>query len=348
MKYEEVFIAGNGCWLPPALTVDDAVEQGLCRAKDVARTEFSSAAVSRGDSAPEMAARAARQAVERSGIEASAIDLMLYAYVFYQGHDMWPPASYVQLEALDNTCTAIEIKQMSNGGMAAIELAATHLTAARGPSAVLAAAADRFCMPGIDRWFSDPGTVFGDGGSAIVLSNREGYARLVSMATISDPRLEAMHRGDDPFSDAPYAIRQPLDVKANQRAYMATARMSEVVARTAAGQRESLQRALKDAEIELGDIDRFVLPHFGRRRFDANYAVPLGIAPDRTTWSWFSTVGHLGAGDQFASLEHMAATGLAQPGERWLLLGVGAGFTWSAAVVEILRLPDWVPDVHRS
>jgi 3-oxoacyl-[acyl-carrier-protein] synthase III len=281
-------------------------------------------------------------------LEPGEIDLLLYAYVFYQGHDMWPPASYVQREALDNTCPAIEVKQMSNGGMAVMELAATHLTAARGPSAVLTVAADRFCLPGIDRWFSDPGTVFGDGASALVLSNTGGYARLVSMATVSDPRLEAMHRGEDPFGDAPYSIRQPLDVKACQRGYMATARMSEVVARGSAGQRESLQRALKDAEIELGDIDRFVLPHFGRRRFDANYAVPLGIDPDRTTWSWFRTVGHLGAADQFASLGHMVDTGVAQPGERLLLLGVGAGFTWSAAVVEILRRPDWSADANRS
>lgn len=341
MKYDDVYVAGNGSRLPPALTVADAAALGQCRIEEVARTGFVSATVSDGEAAPEMAAHAARQALERSGLAPDDIELLLYANVYYQGHDMWPPASYVQRVALGNSCPAIEVRQMSNGGMASLELAATHLTAARGPSAVLTAAADRFCAPGIDRWFSDPGTVFGDGAAALVLSNQDGYARLVSLSTVSDPELEGMHRGTDPFGPAPFALRTPLDVKACQRGFLATASMSETVTRSAAGQREALQRALKDAETELDAIDWFVLPHFGRRRFEANYAAPLGIDPDRTAWSWFRTVGHLGAGDQFAGLGHLVDTGAVRPGDRCLLMGIGAGFTWSSAVVDILRRPSW-------
>lgn len=344
MRYDDVFIAGDGCLLPPALTVEEAVAQGLCRREDVARTQFVSARVSAGESAPEMAAHAARQAVERSGIPVEQFEQLVYANVYYQGHDMWAPASYVQRVALGTRCPALEIRQMSNGGMAALELAANRLAAAAGPSAVVCAAADRFCMPGIDRWFSDPGTVFGDGASALVLSNHGGFARLLSLCTVADSGLEGMHRGADPFSAAPFQVRMPLDVKACQRDYLATARMSETVTRGAAGQRESLHRALKDADTDLADIDWFVLPHFGRRRFDANYAVPLGIDDDRTAWSWFRTVGHMGAGDQFASLGHLADSGALRPGDRCLLLGVGAGFTWSGAVVEILHRPSWAAD----
>ncbi len=347
MRYDDVYIAGDGCRLPPALTVQEAVERGLCRRQDVARTHFVSARVSEGESAPEMAAHAARQAVERSGLPAERFDLLLYANVYYQGHDMWAPASYVQRAALGGTsCPAVEIRQMSNGGMAALELAATRLIAKREPSAVVCAAADRFCLPGIDRWFSDPGTVFGDGGSALVLSNVDGYARLLSLCTVADSELEGMHRGVDPFSDAPFTVRMPLDVKTCQRDYLATARMSETVARGAAGQRESLRRALKDSGTEFEAIDWFILPHFGRRRFDANYATPLGIDDERTAWSWFRTVGHLGAGDQFASLGHLVDSGAVRPGDRCLLLGVGAGFTWSGAVVEILRRPSWAADAE--
>ncbi|MDO0926686.1 ketoacyl-ACP synthase III family protein [Streptomyces sp. TG1A-8] len=345
MKYESVYVAGNGTWLPRPLPVGDAVAQGLCRAQDVARTDFLSATVSTGEPAVEMAARAARQALERSGLPPSAVDLLLYANVYYQGHDMWAPASYVQRAALGNRCPALEIRQMSNGGMAALELAATRLTASRGPSAVLTVAADRFCPPGIDRWFSDPGSVFGDGGSALVLSSEDGYARLRSLVTVANPHLEAMHRGDDPFGPAPFSVRSPLDVKACQKSYLATASMSETVARSAAGQREALEGALADAGTGLADIDWFVLPHFGRRRLVANYTTPLGIGLDRTTWSWFRGVGHLGAGDQFASLGRLVDTGAAGPGDRCLLMGVGAGFTWSSAVVEILRRPAWAgPD----
>ncbi|WP_251094255.1 ketoacyl-ACP synthase III family protein [Streptomyces sp. Caat 7-52] len=342
MKYEAVYVAGNGTWLPRPLPVGDAAAQGLCRERDVARTEFVAATVSTEEPAPEMAARAARQALERSGLPAATVRLLLYANVYYQGHDMWAPASYVQRAALGGgRSQAIELHQMSNGGMAALELAATHLTAAPGPSAVLTVAADRFCLPGIDRWFSDPGSVFGDGGAALVLSNEDGYARLRSLVTVSDPSLEAMHRGDDPFGPAPFSVRSPLDVKACQKGFLSSASMSETVARSARGQREALEGALADADVKLDDIDWFVLPHFGRRRLAANYLAPYGIDPDRTAWSWFRGVGHLGAGDQFASLGRLVDTGAVGPGDRCLLLGVGAGFTWSGAVVEILRRPAW-------
>ncbi|GGZ81741.1 ketoacyl-ACP synthase III family protein [Streptomyces echinoruber] len=348
MKYEAVYVAGNGTWLPQPLRVGDAAAQGLCRERDVARTDFVAATVSTDEPAPEMAARAARQALERSGLPAAAVHLLLYANVYYQGHDMWAPASYVQRAALGNRCPAIEVRQMSNGGMAALELAATHLAAATGPSAVLTVAADRFCLPGIDRWFSDPGSVFGDGGAALVLSNEDGYARLHSLVTVSDPALEAMHRGDDPFGPAPFTVRRPLDLKACQRSFLSSAGMSEIVARSASGQREALERALDDAGVALDDVDWFVLPHFGRRRLTANYTAPYGIDLERTTWSWFRGVGHLGAGDQFASLGRLVDTGAAGPGDRCLLLGVGAGFTWSGAVVEILRRPAWAADRARD
>jgi 3-oxoacyl-[acyl-carrier-protein] synthase-3 len=341
MRYDEVYLAGHGSWLPPRLAVAEAVERGLCRQQDVARTKFVSAAVSVDVPAPEMGARAGRLAVERAGLPATEVDLLLYADVYYQGHDMWAPASYVQRVALGNRCPAIEIRQMSNGGMAALELAAGQLRAAPGRSAVLAVAADRFCPPGIDRWFSDPGTIFGDGGAAVVLSNREGYARLHSLATVADPELEAMHRGDDPFSDEPFSVRRPLDVKACQKGFLTSAGMAWTVSRSAAGQRDALKQALADAETELDEIDWFVLPHFGHRRLEANYYAALGITPDRTAWSWFRTVGHLGAADQFASLAHLVDSGTARPGDRCLLMGVGAGFTWSTAVVEILRQPAW-------
>ncbi len=84
-----------------------------------------------------------------------------------------------------------------------------------------------------------------------------------------------------------------------------------------------------------------MLPHFGRRRLEAIYYRPYGIDPARTTWEWSRTVGHLGAGDQFAGLDHLVTSGRAVPGDRVVLIGVGAGYSWGAAVVEICDRPAW-------
>ncbi|MEZ3183138.1 3-oxoacyl-ACP synthase, partial [Streptomyces pimonensis] len=48
-----------------------------------------------------------------------------------------------------------------------------------------------------------------------------------------------------------------------------------------------------------------------------------------------------GAGDPFAGLDHLVTSGALGPGDTCMLFGVGAGFSWSCAVVEILNAPSW-------
>ncbi|CAL9654784.1 ketoacyl-ACP synthase III family protein [Streptomyces sp. enrichment culture] len=341
MRFEDLYITGVGVHIPGRTKVADAVDRGVFDERLARQTDLASVAVSDGVSAPEMAAEAARTALRRSGTVPLDVDLILHADVYYQGHDLWAPVSYIQREAVGNRCPAIEVRQLSNGGMAAMELAAGMLNGGLRTSSALLTTGDRFCEPGFDRWHGDPGTVYGDGGTALVLSRRPGFAQLRSLCTVSEPELEEMHRGDDPFGAEPFEVRQPMDLEATKQAFIDKVGVSYSVARVKASQSEVLKRALNDAGCELSDIDWFVLPHFGRRRLTQTFLRPWGIDASATTWSWGRTVGHLGAGDQFAGLAHLAESGSAKPGQRCLLAGIGAGFTWSCAVVEIRRAPSW-------
>lgn len=338
MRFAGMYISGIGCHLPEPTSVEDAERAGLYDRRALWRTEVTSVCIST-DSGPELAAEAARAALRQARCEADEIDLVLHANTYYQGHDMWAPASYIQRVAVGNRCPAIEIRQMSNGGMAALELAAGYLLADPARAQALVTTGDRFCEPGFDRWRSDIGTVYADGGTALVLSKRRGFARLRSLVTVSDPSLEQMQRGNDPFGPAPFSVRQPVDVETHRKGFVTATGLDTVLDRIDAGQREAVKRALSDAGTELADIDRFVLPNLGRSRLNAHFLDKLEIDPDRTTWAWGRTVGHLGAGDQIAGLSHLVETGGLRPGQRCLLAGVGAGFTWSCAVVELLRAP---------
>jgi 3-oxoacyl-[acyl-carrier-protein] synthase III len=343
MRFDDLYVVATGADIAPLVPVADAVARGLCPADVAAGTGATSVAVAPDDEfAPDMAARAARLALRRApALDAGEIDLMLHATVYYQGHDLWAAPSYVQRVAVGNRCPAVEVRQMSNGGMAALELAAHHLAAGPRRAAALVTAADTFRLPGFDRWRSDPGTLYADGGVALILSRGNGFARLRSLVSVSDPDLEGMHRGDDPFGAAPFSVRAPMDLDVWKHAFVARHGRSFGIARVAAGQQEVLKLALADAETELGQVDWFVLPHFGRRRLEVGLLRHLGVDADRTTWDWHRRVGHLGAGDQVASLDHLATSGALRPGQRCLLFGVGAGFTWSCGVVEIERVPPW-------
>ncbi len=304
-----------------------------------AATGLESVAYSPDESPAEMAAHAARTVLTRSGSTPGEVDLLLHADTYHQGQDLWPVASYIQREALGNSCQAIEIRQMSNGGLAAMDLATAYLAAGHGRGDALLTTADRFCEPGIDRWRTDPGTPYADGASALLLSRRRGFARLVSLALFADPELEPLHRGDEPFTRAPFGHRMPVDFEQAKRAFIGRSGMSYAITRAHNGQQTVIKEALADAGMELGDARWVVLPHFGSRRLKAIYHQPFGIDPARTTWEFSRTVGHLGAGDQFASLDHLLVSRKVCPGDRIVLVSVGAGYSWGCAVVEITDPP---------
>lgn len=339
MKFEDLYIAGCGTWLPEKMTVDAAERAGLCDRRMIWRTEIVSVCVAEKESAPEMAAMAAEPAMSQAGCDPAEIDLVLHAAAYYQGHDLWPPAAYVQRVVLGNRCPAMEVRQMSNGGMAALDLAASYLVADRTRRNALVTTGDRFCLPGYDRWHSDPGTICGDGGTAAVLSKGGGFARLCSMVTVSDSSMERMSRGQDPFGVAPFSVRRPIDLGTYREEFVAEVGLDTVMEHIDAGQREAVDRALSEGDAKLSEIDWFVLPSLGRGRIKAHFLDPLDIDPERTTWPWARHVGHLGAGDQIAGLCHLGGAGHLARGQRCLLLGVGAGFSWSAALIEILDRP---------
>lgn len=339
MHFDDLYIAGCGRWFPPPVTAEEAERAGLCERKLIWRSEFASVCVAESGSAAEMAARAVTPALRQAGCAPDEISLILHADTYYQGYDLWPPASYVQHAAVGNRCPAIEIRQMSNGGMAALELAAAYLAASPARQFALVTTGDRFCGPGYDRWHSDLGTICGDGGTAAVLSSRSGYARLLSLASVSDSSLEKMNRGNDPVGDAPFSVRKPIDLEAHRSDFVSEVGLDTVMDRIDAGQRETLKMALSEAETDFADLSWFVLPSMGRGRLKAHFLDPLNIDLDKTTWEWGRHIGHLGAGDQIAGLGHLADTGRLRPGQRCLLAGVGAGFCWSAAVVEMVKEP---------
>ena len=337
----QIRISGCASWLPERLSTADAEAAGACAPGTGAKLGLESVTVSAAESGPEMAARAARTALDRARTGPVDIGLVLHASIYYQGQELWAPASYVQRAAVGNQCPAFSLGQVSNGGMGAMELAVGHLRGASENASALVTTGDRFCPPGFDRWNSDPGTVYADGGTALVLTRGPGFARVLGLASAARPELEGMHRGRAPFGAVPFTHRDRVDLGACKDEFVGQAGRSFVISQMVEGQRQALKEALVQADTEISEIDWFVLPHLGRRRLSATYFVPFDIDPRRSTWAWGRTVGHLGAGDQFSGLAHLVESGAALPGHRCLMAGVGAGFSWTCAVIEIENRPHW-------
>jgi 3-oxoacyl-[acyl-carrier-protein] synthase-3 len=337
MRFDDLYVAGLGSWLPPAVSVAEALADGRYEPAAQEKNGYESITVARDEAPPDMAVLAGRQALEQSGIAASDISLLLHGSLWYQGIDFWPAASYVHREVLGDArhAPAIDVQQMSNAGLAAVELAAAYLSADPGRRAALITTADRLDQPGFDRWRSDlSGIVYGDGAAAMVLA-RTGFARLRSLITVSDSRLEGMYRGDQAFGPVAGHAGHPVDNRARRSAFAATIDQAIMRDRITGGLTEAAGQALAEAGLVPEDVKCIIFPNVGIETMRDVYLRPLKFDLAKTTWDWGRRTGHVGAGDQLIGLQHVIATGQAGPGDAVLLVGIGGGFSWTGAVLEV-------------
>jgi 3-oxoacyl-[acyl-carrier-protein] synthase-3 len=347
MQLDNIFIDSVGVRLGRPISLAEAVADGRYLGDEYTGNGLEHLVVADDQFAPDLAIAAVRQAIARGAAEPADIRLMLHASLFFQGQDMWTPASYIQQHTIGGHAPSVDVDQKSNGGVAALALGVAYLSACDDDAAVLVTTCDKFCEPGWDRFRSETGTVMGDGATATVLTRRPGFARVLSTVMTADPTLEEMYRGDGLRAERAPSDR-PLDLRTRKRDYLRKRlrQLDEISDRIAGGIGRCIVTALDEAKTDLADVRRVVLPNIGLTVRWWSLLQEMGVELERTTWDWGRHIGHLGAGDQMSGLNHLVETGAVERGDRVVLAGSGHGFYWGAAVVEILDVPAWGPDDH--
>ncbi|WBB80517.1 ketoacyl-ACP synthase III family protein [Micromonospora sp. WMMD882] len=331
MRWTDLYLNAASVVVERQVTVAEAVAAGWYDAAEADRTRQRAVAVA-DSSGPDLGVAAGRAALRASGLPPADVGLVIHASCYFQGVEFWNAGAYVQHHVLGHgDATAFELRQMSNGGMCALDVAAGQLAARPTLGAALLTTGDRFCEPGFPRWRTDRGLVFGDAGTAVVLSRRPGPLRLVATASYAAPELEGLHRA--PFA-AGFHQAGPVDLLDRKRRFLETMPVNEVTARNEAGMLTAIKRCLEDAEASIDDMATVVAPFFGADLSAKQCLRPIGLRAEQTLLEWGLDIGHLGSGDQFAGLAHLLDSDALTAGRRVLLVGVGAGFTWTCAVVE--------------
>ncbi|GAA4605121.1 ketoacyl-ACP synthase III family protein [Actinoallomurus liliacearum] len=345
METADMYISGVGSYVPATVSVDDAVAAGRYTAEEVELHGLASVAVADDVPAPEMALRAARSAVARSGRSPTDLDLLLYTSTWHQGPEGWPPQAYVQRHLVGDGVLSTQLKQGCNGMLTAFELAACHLRAVPGRRAALLVAADNYGTPLVDRWRMLPGAVAGDAGSAVVLDTEPGFARLASVCSVSVSQAEEMHRCAEPLFPPGILEGRTVDFAAHNDEFRRRAVVegdgTRVLVTLDERMAEVIDQALAEAGIKPDDVTRVSCMNTSREIADQVCEMRLGVPASRSAWEFGRTIGHCGASDQILALEHLVRTGDLGPGDHLLMFGFGPGVTISAAVVEVLESPVW-------
>jgi 3-oxoacyl-[acyl-carrier-protein] synthase-3 len=339
MRWHDLYIAGTGVALPPARSVDDAVSSGRFTSAEAARTQQITVTIADpGQSAPELAVTAARDALASSGHSPAEIGALLHAVVFHSGIDVWNAPAYIQrrLQIPAGRRLVSEVRSECDGGLVALELAALYLGQYPQPAA-LVTAGDVWPDPVFDRWSANSGLVFADGAAAIVLSRERGFARLVATCTAIDPELEELDRGDEPFGAFLHHSTNPIDLNDRVRSFFrGTMPKAEFWRRHRLVLGEAVTGALADADTSLTAMRSVATQFLGADMLRRETLVPLGIDFPATTFEWGQTIGHLGAADVLVGLHKLRESGHLSPHDQVLMLAEGGGLICTAAVVEVL------------
>lgn len=341
MSTRDVYVQSVGSYLPEPVSTAWAVEQGLYSAEDVRKHGLKSTLVA-GDLSPaQMAASAARSALERAEQDPKGIDVLLHSGVFPQGPEGWSLPGYVLRDVGGGGAPIVEIRQGCNGMLVSMDLAIGQITGAAEYDTALLTTADNFSSPLFDRW-QGYSFISGDGASAMLLGTRPGFARIASVVSRTLPELEAMHRGGEPLFPPTSTTGRPIEL-GDRAAHFAREVMPtiESARKMIQAQTELVHRGAAVAGIEVADLAKVIYTNVVWHVASQFVMNPLGLPMERSTWEFGSTVGHMGASDHVVGLEHLLLTGQLAPGDHVLMLGGAPGYSIAAAVLEILELPAW-------
>jgi 3-oxoacyl-[acyl-carrier-protein] synthase-3 len=305
-------IAAVAAALPEQVVGNDAIASRLGVDPDwiSSRTGVLERRVASGDeTVVDLATAAGTRALERSGVDAADLDLVLVATCTADA--LLPNAAPLVARRLGAArAGAIDVGAACTGLLSALELAGAAIEAGRARAAIVIGA--ELLSRVIDYDDRRTAGLFGDGAGAVVLAT--GTA-----GELGPIRLHSDASGADLITLSHAERKVRMDGRATFRA--AVARLSEVTL-----------EVTSEAGTALEQIDLFVY-HQANSRILSAVGERLGLDSDRVVDS-IALHGNTSAASIPIALDRAVADGRLTAGDTVLLAAFGAGLTWGAGIVE--------------
>ena len=341
MRVEDIYIAGIGTADCDLMETSEAVALGYYDAEECERGGLLSISIAGTTPAPDLAIDGARRALDQAGHPVAEIDALFHTNVHPQGPDGWSAQHYINRHTINQPVTSVEVRNGCVGLFSNVHLAACYLSALPERRAALVTAADNFGTPSVDRWRASKQYVLADGGGALVLSKRSGFARLLSIDSASDPELEMRHRGGERLFPPSQTVGGMLNFR--ERMEYVHRQWAEGVLAPAGDfgsvMIDAAEKTFKDAGIVLDDIARVVHDGFTKEGLHDMFLAPLGIEEDLSIWEFMRRRGHAGPLDMIRGFEHLWRSGEVDVGDKVLWVSGAPGMEAACAILEILERP---------
>jgi 3-oxoacyl-[acyl-carrier-protein] synthase-3 len=319
LKYTR--IVGTGSYLPPRIVTNEELARQVDTSDDwiVTRTGIRQRHIADpSQTSSDLALEASRAALRAAGVEPAAIDLIVVAT---STPDFVFPSTACLLQAKLGIagCPAFDVQAVCSGFVYGLAVADSFVRAGEARCA-LVVGAEVFSR--ILDW-RDRGTcvLFGDGAGAVVLraDERPGIRGCVLHADGRQAGILAV-----PGNVSGGAVTGSAFVRMDGPAVFKFAvRVLDEVAR----------EVVAKCSLQLTDVD-WLIPHQANVRILDATVKRLGLPHERLVVS-VDRHANTSAASVPLALDLAVRDGRIRPGHRVMLQGVGGGFTWGAALVEI-------------
>ena len=314
-------IIGSGSYLPHRVVSNDELAQRMDTSDEWIRTRTGIRQrhiAAEGETASSLAHEAARAAIQRAGIGAQDIDLIIVAtstpdYIFPS------TACLLQAKLGIKGCPAFDVQAVCSGFIYALATADLFIRSGQHRCALVVGAE---VFSHILDW-NDRGTcvLFGDGAGAVILRADEAPGVMAS-ALHADGSYAGILSvpgsicGGKPTGDPFLRMDGPAVFKFAVRV------LDEVA-------RETLAKCGQRVE----DVD-WLIPHQANLRILESTAKRLGLAHEKLIVT-VDRHGNTSAASVPLALDLALRDGRIKSGHKVMLQGVGGGFTWGAVLVQI-------------
>jgi 3-oxoacyl-[acyl-carrier-protein] synthase III len=260
----------------------------------------------------DVAAAASREALERAGVAAADLDLVVFGTL--TPDDRMPNAAAALAQELGALrAGAIEVNAACSGFLTALSIGAAQVEAGRAELVLVLGA--EFLSRIVDHDSKQTAMLFADGAGAVVLgATPAGAGRIgpiLLRADASSPEFLSLSR----------AGGATIEMDGHETFKHAVNRMAEIT-----------QEVVAAAGLTLAEIDLFVY-HQANGRIISAVGERLGLDPERVV-DCIERTGNMSAASVPYALATAHAEGRLRDGARVLLSAFGGGFTWGGAVVE--------------
>lgn len=272
-----------------------------------------------------MATDAARIAMERAGVTAGELDVIVLSTAT---PDRLLPSTAVDVQAAlgATRAAAFDLSAACSGWLYGLTVGEGLITAGSAET-VLVIGAEK--MSAIVDW-TDRSTavLFGDGAGATVLQRSEGGRGILSSFMRSDGTLAELLYRPHGGATVPMSVAVLED-----RSHLVRMAGREVFKHAVRSMSEAADRALDGARLTSQDID-LLIPHQANVRIIEATAKHAGISMDKVYVN-VDRYGNTSSASIGIALDEAIEQGRVGEGSTVLLVAFGAGFTWASACIRL-------------